>query len=94
MTNPSTQPETNSTHLLVDQRFGLAEELRGEDADRGGAVAHHVVLDLGDVDQDLGRRVVEHDRRQDRGAVVGHRDLARSRRACRGDGLSVLGVMS
>mmetsp|Transcript_20674 Transcript_20674/g.48868 ORF Transcript_20674/g.48868 Transcript_20674/m.48868 type:complete len:547 (+) Transcript_20674:69-1709(+) len=59
--------------LLGDELLGLAEQLAAEDGDRGGAVADLVVLDSGDVDQDLGGGIVEVDGPEDRGAVVGYR---------------------
>lgn len=59
-----------------DELLGLAQDLGGEDGDGRRAVADLVVLDLGDVDEDLGGRVVEGDALEDGGAVVGDGDLA------------------
>ena len=60
--------------LLGDELLGLAEHLAAKDGHRGGAVADLVVLDPGNVDQDLGGGIVEMDGPEDRGTVVGYRD--------------------
>lgn len=40
-------------NLLVHEDFGLSEQLGGEDCDGGGSITDFVVLNFGDVDQDL-----------------------------------------
>ena len=57
-----------------DELFGFSQEFRGEDADGCGAIANFVVLDFGDVDEDLGSGVVEGNGLQDGGSVVGNGD--------------------
>ena len=57
--------------LLVDEVLSLAQEFAREDHDGGCAVAHLVVLRLGDVDEDPGGGVVDVDGLEDGGAVVG-----------------------
>jgi hypothetical protein len=39
--------------FLVDEDFCFAEEFGGEDADRRGSITDFVVLDFGNVDEDL-----------------------------------------
>jgi hypothetical protein len=41
--------------FLVDEDFCFAEEFGGEDADGRCSVSDFVVLDFGDVDEDLAR---------------------------------------
>lgn len=59
-----------------DELLGLTEELGGKNTDRRGSVTDFVVLDLGDVDKDLGGGVVEGDRLEDGRSVVGNDDAA------------------
>lgn len=73
--NPIALNDGLRVDLHVDKPLSLPEQLRGEDTDRGRAVTDLVVLNLGDVHQDLGRRVVEGDRLEDRSSVVGDGDL-------------------
>ena len=63
--------------FAVDELFGFPQEFGGEDGDGGGAVANHVVLDFGDVDEDLSGGVVEGNRFEDRGTVVCHHGFSR-----------------
>mmetsp|Transcript_34240 Transcript_34240/g.58610 ORF Transcript_34240/g.58610 Transcript_34240/m.58610 type:complete len:562 (+) Transcript_34240:259-1944(+) len=63
-------------HLLLDELLRLAQELARQHADRRGAVTDLVVLHLGDVDEHLGRGVVDEDRLQNGGTVVGDGDMA------------------
>lgn len=60
--------------LNSDEFFSLSEEFRCENADGGGSVPDFVVLDFGNVDENLGGGVVERDGFEDGGAVVGHGD--------------------
>ena len=57
-----------------DELLGLSQELGRENADRSGSVSDLVVLDFGDVDEDLGGGVVEVDGFKDGRAVVGDGD--------------------
>ena len=58
--------------LLAHKLLSLAQELSGEHADRGGAVTDLLILNLGEVHEDLGGRVVKVDGLEDRGTVVGN----------------------
>ena len=55
-----------------DQLFRLSQEFRGQHANARCPIANFVVLNLGDVDEDLGRRIVELDGLEDRGTVIGY----------------------
>mmetsp|Transcript_6458 Transcript_6458/g.17792 ORF Transcript_6458/g.17792 Transcript_6458/m.17792 type:complete len:494 (-) Transcript_6458:201-1682(-) len=55
-----------------NQLLRLAQQLAAQHRHARRAVAHLVVLGLGDVDEHLGGGVVDLDRLQDGGAVVGH----------------------
>ena len=61
---------------LVDELFGLAQQLRRQDANRRRAVADFRVLRLANVDEHLGSRVVNVDRAENSRTVVGHLQLA------------------
>ena len=61
----------HGVHPRADERFRAAEELAREDDDGRRAIACRLVLDAGQVDEDLGRRVVDVQGAQDGGAVVG-----------------------
>lgn len=63
-------------NLLFDKLLGFAEELGGEDGNGGGAISNFVVLNLGDVDEDFGGGVVEGDRFEDSGAIVGDNNFS------------------
>lgn len=54
-----------------DQLFRLSQEFRGQHANARCPIANFVVLNLGDVDEDLGRRIVELDGLEDRSIVIG-----------------------
>mmetsp|Transcript_10172 Transcript_10172/g.28758 ORF Transcript_10172/g.28758 Transcript_10172/m.28758 type:complete len:504 (-) Transcript_10172:27-1538(-) len=59
----------------VHELLGLPQKLPGEHDHGGRSVAHLVVLDLGDVHQNLGGRVVHVDRLQDGRSIVRDRHL-------------------
>ena len=61
---------------VLDQLVGALEQLRGHDHDRGGAVAHLLVLNLGQLHKHTRRRVLHLEVGQDGGAIVGDGDLA------------------
>ena len=63
-------------NLLADQPLRLPQTLGRKHTHARRPIAHFVVLDFGDVDEDLGGGVVELDRLEDRGAVVGYVDVA------------------
>src|SRR5881628_1754644 len=62
--------------LLLDEALRLLEELPGQDDGARRAVADLVVLGLRDLDQHLGRRVLDLDLLQDRDPVVRDRHVA------------------
>ncbi|KAI3491659.1 hypothetical protein L1887_43971 [Cichorium endivia] len=62
----------------VDQLFCFAQQFGRQHTHAGGAIAHLVVLHLGDVDQDLGGGIVEVNGLEDGGAVVGDYDVVRA----------------
>ena len=62
--------------LLCNKLFRLPQQLCGENTDARCAVADFIILDLGNVDKNLGGSVVELDGLQDGRAVVGDRDFA------------------
>jgi hypothetical protein len=51
--------------------LGFPQQLRCEDTDRCRSISYFIVLDFGDVDQDLGGGIVESDGFQDGSSVVG-----------------------
>ena len=73
-------PETFDNRLGMDflsnQFLGFSEELRGKHADACCAVADLIILDLGNVNENLGCRIVELDRFEDCRAVVRNIDFA------------------
>ena len=66
--------------LYPDELLRLPQQLRRKDRDARCPIPDLVVLHLGDIHEDLGRRVVELDRLEDRRAVVRHADIARRHR--------------
>ena len=64
-------------NLLADQPLRLPQTLRRKHAHARRAIAHFVILDLGDVDEDLGGGVFELYRFEDCRAVVCYVDVAR-----------------
>mmetsp|Transcript_9730 Transcript_9730/g.13306 ORF Transcript_9730/g.13306 Transcript_9730/m.13306 type:complete len:334 (+) Transcript_9730:749-1750(+) len=60
--------------FLGNELLGLLEELTGHDGDGGGAITDLLVLSLGDVDEDLGGGVVDVDRFENSGTIVGDSD--------------------
>ncbi len=61
---------------LGAEPLGLAQQLAGQHRDAGGAIAHLIVLRLRALDEDLCRRVIDEERLENRGTVVGDDDLA------------------
>lgn len=55
----------------VNELLSFSEQLSCEDCDGGGAVSNFLVLGFGDIDEDLGSRVVDVHRSEDGGAIVG-----------------------
>jgi hypothetical protein len=45
--------------LGTNEFLGFSKELRSEDTDGSGSVSDFIVLDFGDVDEDLGSGIVE-----------------------------------
>ena len=62
-------------NVLFDQVFRLLEQLSREDDRRGRAVAGLLVLGLRDLDEHLGRRVLDVNLLQDRHAIVRDHDV-------------------
>ena len=62
--------------LLADKLLGAFEELGGEDDDGGGTVTNLVVLLVGNLAQELRRRVLDIEQLQNCGAVIGNSGLA------------------
>src|SRR5213078_2647240 len=62
-------------NVLFDQIFRLLEQLTREDDRRGRAVAGLLVLGLRDLDEHLGRRVLDVNLLQDRHAIVRDHDV-------------------
>ena len=62
--------------LLADKLLGAFEELGGEDDDGGGTVTDLVVLLVGDLAQELRRRVLDIEQLQNCGAVISNGGLA------------------
>lgn len=77
-------PVTLDDGLWVDplrnELLGLPQELRSEHADTRCPVSNLIVLNLGDVDEDLGGGIVKLDGLENRCAIVGDVDLARGAR--------------
>ena len=61
-------------NFLVDELLGFLEEFSGHDSDGGGTITDFFVLGLGDVDQNFGGRVVNPDRLENGGTIVGDGD--------------------
>lgn len=70
-------------NLHVDESLSLSQQLTRQHANRRRSVSNLVVLDLRDVDEDLGGGVVERNRFEDGRSVVGNNDLSRRSRLCR-----------
>jgi hypothetical protein len=68
--------DAGGVELVLDQVVGSLEEFGGHDDDRGGSVADFLVLELGKLDDDLGRRVLDVELAEDGGAVVGDGDVS------------------
>lgn len=62
--------------LLLEELLCLAQQLACKNGDGRGAIAHLLILRLGDIHEDLRGGVVEVDGLQDGGAVVGDLHLA------------------
>jgi len=56
--------------ILIEELLGLIEELTGDDDSGGGAVTDFLLLRLADLDDHVGRRVVDVHLLQDGDAVV------------------------
>mmetsp|Transcript_21072 Transcript_21072/g.56744 ORF Transcript_21072/g.56744 Transcript_21072/m.56744 type:complete len:204 (-) Transcript_21072:64-675(-) len=63
--------------LLLHELLRLAQQLPCEHAHTRGAVAHLLVLGLGDVDEEFGGGVVDEDALEDGGSIIGHLHLIR-----------------
>ena len=64
--------------------FSYPEELSSEYGDRGGSISNHIVLDLANVNKDLGGGVVNSDGAEDGGTVVGNLESwGQYRKECR-----------
>lgn len=64
--------------LLHNEVLGLTEELTSEDSDGGGTITNLLVLSARNIDQDLGRWVVNEDRLKNGRTIVGDGDLLTS----------------
>ena len=64
--------------LLHNKVLGLTEELTSEDSDGGGTITNLLVLSARNIDQDLGRWVVNEDRLKNGRTIVGDGDLLTS----------------
>ena len=62
---------------MSDELLRLSKELRGEYADASRAVADFIVLNLGNVDEDLSSGIVKLDGLENGRAIVGDIDLSR-----------------
>ena len=63
-------------HLVLDKVVGAAEQLGGKDDDGGGSITDFTVLDLGELDKDLGGGVGHLKLLEDSGAIVSDGNIA------------------
>ena len=73
---PVSGDDGGGVDAVLDEVVAAAEQLGRHDDDRGGAVPDLVVLELGQIDQDAGGRMLHLELAQDGGAVVGDEDVA------------------
>lgn len=73
--DPVTLDNRLRVNLHVDQPLPFTQQLTRQHANGRRSITDFIVLNFGDVDEDLGRRVVEGDGFEDRRAVVGDRDF-------------------
>ena len=66
--------------LLRDQFLRLSKKFGRQDAHTSRTIANFVVLHFGDVDEDLGRGIIELNGFEDCGAIVGDIDVPRRAR--------------
>mmetsp|Transcript_35657 Transcript_35657/g.70928 ORF Transcript_35657/g.70928 Transcript_35657/m.70928 type:complete len:377 (+) Transcript_35657:433-1563(+) len=71
--NPVPFDDDLRVHPLLDELLGVPQQLCCQHHDGSSPIAAFVILCLRDVDQDLGRGIVDPDSLQDGGSVVRHR---------------------
>jgi len=63
-------------YSLVDELLCLSEKLRSKNTDRSSSIADFIILDLTDINEDLGSCVVQSYRFENCGAVIRDRDIS------------------
>jgi hypothetical protein len=67
-------------YSFTDELLCLSQEFRGKDTDRRRPIADFIVLDLADINEDLGSCVIQGDRFEDCRSVVRDGDFSTRRR--------------
>lgn len=73
----SLSPSLNNdlwVNLGLDKLLSLSKKLSGKDCDGGGSITDLLILSLGDINQNLGSGVIDEDRFQDSGTIIGYCD--------------------